>query len=117
MFSQMFSSYKIILFTFIEESERLRGSKHISRVSKPKIPLNFFSVDDEPYEESVCNSEHPSISLVDKMKIRINTIRMRLKPLLKSEWWFWLVILLVFLNTGLRCSVWVENKIYKKLNV
>ena len=46
-------------------------------------------------------------------------LRLRLKTLVRTEFWFWGVLFLVFVNTALRCSIhygmpqWWEDILYR----
>ena len=46
-------------------------------------------------------------------------LRLRLKTLVRTEFWFWGVLFLVFVNTALRCTIhygmpqWWEDTLYR----
>ena len=85
-----------------------------------EIP-GYCQVDDEDMDEVFYDDEQEDE--VKPFKVQLAEaelmLRLRLKTLVKTEFWFWGVLFLVFVNTALRCTIhygmpdWWENILFR----
>lgn len=88
----------------MREEQRLEERTQENKIPKNRQTIGSFMGEAfENMDEVEDTEEKPSF--YEKLTRKINAVRSRLRTLVKSPVWFWTVLILVLINTGLRCSV------------
>lgn len=89
----------------MKEERRLEERAHENKIPKNRPTLGSFM--GEAFENISDETDEldEKRSFSQKLLLKNDAIRSRLRTLVKSPVWFWTVLILVLINTGLRCSV------------
>ena len=89
----------------MKEERRLEERAHENKIPKNRPTLGSFMGDAFENISDEIDELDEKRSFSQKLLLKNDAIRSRLRTLVKSPVWFWTVLILVLINTGLRCSV------------